>query len=98
MAWPWALGPLGGPVRIGRSVRPNQADYLYGGSVGSGPWAHGMALGPGPLRGPSKDGKAMLGCTCLESVLESLAYFRSQRAGVVAPMVAFEDLSWLKWV
>ena len=34
----------------------------------------------------------------LESVLESLAYFRSQRAGVVAPMVAFEDLSWLKWV
>ncbi len=34
----------------------------------------------------------------LESVLESVAYFRSQRSGVVAPMAAFEDLSWLKWV
>ena len=31
------------------------ADCLYGGSGGFGPWAHGMALGPGPFRGPSKD-------------------------------------------
>ena len=57
LAWLWALGPLGGTARIGRRVRLNQPNCSYGGSVGFGPWALGMALGPGPLRGPSKDRK-----------------------------------------
>ncbi len=42
-------------MTLGLGVASEQPTCLCGGSVGCGPWAHGMALGPGPLRGPSKD-------------------------------------------
>ena len=44
----------GGPAMIGRRVRLQGPMIL---ALGFGPWAHGMALGPGPFRGPSKDRK-----------------------------------------
>ena len=40
---------------LGLGVASDQPTCLYGGSSGCGPWAHGMALGPEPLRGPSKE-------------------------------------------
>ncbi len=42
-------------MTLGLGVASEQPTCLCGGSVGCGPWAHGMALGPGPLRGPNKD-------------------------------------------
>ena len=42
---------------LGLGVASDQPTCLCVWSVGFGPWAHGMALGPGPLRGPSKDRK-----------------------------------------
>ena len=54
LAWPWALGPLGGPARIGRRDRFNQPNCFYGGSVGFGPMAWPWALGL--LGGPARIG------------------------------------------
>ena len=92
-------------------VASDRPAFLYGWRVGFGPWAHGLALAllggpviralPNVILMAAVDVLAAQHVSMkpgLESVLESLAYFRSQRAGVVAPMVAFEDLSWLKWV
>ncbi len=56
-----ALAPLGGPViralpnvilmTLVLGVANDRPACLYGGTVGIGPWAHGMALAPlgGPL-------------------------------------------------
>ena len=38
-------------------VASDRTECVYAGSVGFGPWALGMALGPGRFRGPSKDRK-----------------------------------------